>query len=176
MGQTAHGRVLGAWQTRGQASPEVLARVQKMHSRKHLKLCACAGVLFAFTAAQAQFSFVTNNGTITITGYTGTGGNVVIPRTTNGWQVTGLGDRAFQDVTNINVVTVPDSVTNMGPGVFSGCIWLFGVNLPTNLPSIGDYAFYQCSQLTGLTVPTGVTNLGAYAFYGCASLRQLRLP
>ena len=32
-------------------------------------------------AAQAQFTFVTNNGAITITRYTGSGGAVVIPET-----------------------------------------------------------------------------------------------
>ena len=33
---------------------------------------------------QAQFTFVTNNGALTITGYTGPGGAVIIPDTTNG--------------------------------------------------------------------------------------------
>ncbi len=31
-------------------------------------------------AVQAQFTFTTNNGAITITGYTGPGGDVTIPR------------------------------------------------------------------------------------------------
>ena len=45
--------------------------------------------------AQAQFTFATNNGTITITGYTGPGGAVTIPDTTNGYPVTSIGDYAF---------------------------------------------------------------------------------
>jgi len=45
----------------------------------------------------AQFSFITNNGAITITGYTGSGGNVVIPSTTNGYPVTTIGGSAFQN-------------------------------------------------------------------------------
>ena len=36
------------------------------------------------TTLHAQFDFVTNNGTITITGYTGPGGDVLIPSATNG--------------------------------------------------------------------------------------------
>src|ERR1019366_359508 len=40
-------------------------------------------LLLALPAAvQAQFTYTTNNGTITITGYTGTGGAVTIPDTT----------------------------------------------------------------------------------------------
>jgi len=40
---------------------------------------------------QAQFDYTTNNGAITITGYTGPGGAVVIPGTINGLSVTRIG-------------------------------------------------------------------------------------
>jgi hypothetical protein len=38
--------------------------------------------------ARAQFTFTTNNGAITVTEYTGAGGNVVIPSAINGYPVT----------------------------------------------------------------------------------------
>ena len=41
-------------------------------------------------ALQAQFNFTTNNGTIAITKYTGPGGDVTIPSTTNGLPVTSI--------------------------------------------------------------------------------------
>ncbi len=44
---------------------------------------------------QAQFNYTTNNGTITITKYTGSGGDVTIPDTINGLPVTSIGDGAF---------------------------------------------------------------------------------
>ena len=44
---------------------------------------------------QAQFTYTTTNGTITITGYTGPGGWVTIPSTINGLPVTSIGDYAF---------------------------------------------------------------------------------
>ena len=40
---------------------------------------------------QAQFDYTTTNGTITITEYTGPGGDVIIPDTTNGLPVTSIG-------------------------------------------------------------------------------------
>ena len=52
-----------------------------------------AFVLTIPMAAQAQFNFITNNGTVTITGYTVAGGEVVITNSINGLSVTGIGFR-----------------------------------------------------------------------------------
>ncbi len=53
-------------------------------------------VLALITAVQAQdYTYTTNNGTITITQYTGPGGAVTIPDTINGLPVTSIGDQAF---------------------------------------------------------------------------------
>jgi len=47
--------------------------------------CLLVAALLAMPATvQAQFSYITNNGTITITGYTGPAGAVTIPATING--------------------------------------------------------------------------------------------
>ena len=51
--------------------------------------CCCLALP---AAVQAQFTYTTNNGTITITGYTGSGGAVTIPGTINGLPVTSIGD------------------------------------------------------------------------------------
>jgi hypothetical protein len=53
----------------------------------------CAAMLPA--VVQAQFTFTTNNSKITITGYTGSGGAVVIPSTMNGLPGTRIGYGAF---------------------------------------------------------------------------------
>lgn len=42
-------------------------------------------------AVQAQFSYTTSGGKVTITGYTGSGGAVVIPSTISGLPVTSIG-------------------------------------------------------------------------------------
>ena len=46
-------------------------------------------------AVQAQYTYTTNNGTITITEYTGSGGAVTIPGTINGLPVISIGGSAF---------------------------------------------------------------------------------
>ena len=99
-------------------------------------------LLWVVPAAHAQFTYRTNNGTITITGYTGTNLDVVIPSTIDGLPVTSVGTAAFQHLL-ISSVTIPSSVN-----------------------SIGEYAFYQCIHLTSLTIPNGVISIGAAAFSG----------
>jgi BspA type Leucine rich repeat region (6 copies) len=76
----------------------------------------CAVLLMLPAVAQAQFTFTTNNGAITITGYTGPGGAVTIPSTTNGMSVTSIGNSAFNQCNSLTSVTIPDSVTSIGAG------------------------------------------------------------
>jgi uncharacterized membrane protein len=66
---------------------------------------------------QAQFTFTTNNGAITITGFTGSGA-VVIPDTTNSWPVTTIGDLAFEYCDSLTNVVIGNSVTNIGESAF----------------------------------------------------------
>jgi hypothetical protein len=117
---------------------------------------------------QAQFSYVINNGTITITGYTGPGGDVTIPDwipdTTNGLPVTSIGDFAFQNNTNLTGITIGTNVTSIGTGAFAGCKGLTSVTIGTNVTSIGEGAFYYCTGLTSATIGNSVTNIGKSAF------------
>src|SRR5512140_883590 len=79
-------------------------------------------VLLALSpAVQAQFTYATNNDTITITGYTGPGGAVDIPGIINGLPVTSIGGSAFRNSTNLTRVTIPNNVTNIGDIAFAFC-------------------------------------------------------
>ena len=127
------------------------------------------------TVVEAQFTFTTNNGAITITGYTGPGGGVTIPSTTNGWPVTALGDAAFQNVTSLASVTIADSVTNIGNSAFYHCTGLSFALIGTNVYHLGDSAFFDCSRLQGITLPDSLTIVGNEAFALCSSLAYVSL-
>jgi hypothetical protein len=66
------------------------------------------------TAVQAQFTYTTNNGGITITRYTGKGSMVVIPETITGLPVTVIGDNAFDSSYSLTGAIIPNSVTSIG--------------------------------------------------------------
>ena len=76
-------------------------------------------VLFPIVAP-AQFAFITNNGAITITGYSGVSNVVIIPSTTNGLPVTSIGNSAFYGYAIVSVA-IPNSITNIGNSAFESC-------------------------------------------------------
>ena len=77
-------------------------------------------------APPEPFTYTTNNGAITIAGYTGAGGAVSIPSVIYGLPVVAIGDHAFQG-TSVTSVTIPEGVTNIGNYAFQGCAGLASV-------------------------------------------------
>ena len=141
-------------------------------SLKLLVLC----VLMASPAVlQAQFTFTTNGNAITIAGYTGSDGTVVIPGMINDLPVTRIGDYAFINRGSLTNVTLPDSVTSIGVLAFYNCNNLTNIDLGNGIASIGDIAFENCTSLTAITIPDSVTSIGGDAFMSCSSLMSVTL-
>ncbi len=156
--------------------------------------------LFLVLAAlvQAQYEYTTNNGTITITKYTGSGGAISIPDTINDLPVTSIGYEAFGYCTNLTSVTIPNSVTsigtmafhgctltsitipnsvtNIGSIAFGGCKNLISVTIPSSVISIKEAAFSQCPSLTNVMILDGVISIGRLAFSGCTNLANITIP
>ncbi len=145
------------------------------------------------------YNYMTNNGAITITRYTGPGGLVAIPSTINFLPVTSIGEYAFAFRSSLTSVTIPGSVTNIGlaafggsssltnatiangvvsigDGAFDGCASLANLMIPGSVTSLGDSAFFSCTSLTNFTIPASVTSIGAGAFAGCSSLSSVTIP
>ena len=146
-----------------------------------------------------DYTYNVDNQEATITGYTGTGGDVVIPNSIDGNTVTGIGNDAFRGCTSlISVkipagvtrigrnafsgcsslidVVIPDGVTSVEACTFSGCINLVSVEIPTSVTCIGESAFYNCSSLANPVIPEGVTSIKEYTFYKCTSLNEVEIP
>lgn len=114
-----------------------------------------AGLLMALAAAALadDYTCTTNlDNTITITGYTGPGGNVVIPAETNGRSITVIGEYAFENCSSLTGVTISSNVTVIGEGAFQSCASLTNVMIGSSVASIANDAFWWCSSLNAITV------------------------
>jgi len=132
--------------------------------------------IFLPTLAKAQFTFTTNNGAITITGYSGSAGDVIIPDYTNGLPVTEIAYNAFSYVGwSLTSVVIPNSVTNIGAQAFDNCINLTNVVIGTNVTRIGNAAFFNCRNLGSITIPTKVGAIPINAFSQCTSLTNVTI-
>ena len=147
----------------------------------------------------SPYTYTISNGQATITGYNGTGTNLLIPSTINSLPVTAIGAYAFEyrsDITSVVIpsgvtaigdqafyncsalasVTLPGTVNNFGDSVFSNCEALQNVTFGSGITGLGDFMFGYCRKLAAVTIPSGVTAIPDYAFYACSGLATINLP
>lgn len=86
-----------------------------------------------------------------------------------GNQLRTIADSAFSG-TNLQNVTIPDSVTAIGKQAFGDCVNLETVKLPNGLTKISDELFRDCRNLTSVEAPSSITKIGESAFSGCGEL------
>ncbi len=92
---------------------------------------------------------------------------ISIPTVLDGKQITGIGNRAFENNQTMTSVVIPDTVTSIGTGAFSGCTGLTSIKIPDGVTSITHDVFSQCSGLKTIIIPKSVNSIGIGAFYGC---------
>ncbi|MCM1221868.1 MAG: leucine-rich repeat domain-containing protein, partial [Lachnospiraceae bacterium] len=106
----------------------------------------------------------------TLVRYRGTEKNVSVPDT-----VKTIGQSAFEENKNIELVVLPNSVSKIEPYAFWGCDNLDTVVLGKGLEEVGDYAFAGCKGLVQMSVPSNVTSIGIQAFGGCTNLKDISI-
>ena len=82
-----------------------------------------------------------------------------------GDEVTSIPSYMCYGMSNLESLTIPNSVTSIGFSAFSYCSGLTSVTIPNSVTTIGSYAFLGCSGLTSVTIPNSVTSIGSQAFY-----------
>ena len=152
-----------------------------------LALALIFTLVFALTACGGDTAYTPglqfteqSNGTYSVSAYTGSATEVVIPSVYNGCAVTRIGSKTFYNCSDLTSITIPDSVTSIDVYVFYGCRKLTDITIGENseLTSIGDYAFQQCSNLTSITFGENsqLTTIGDFAFHNCSNLTSITIP
>ena len=131
------------------------------------------------------FEYSIENNEVTITGCDASAeGNIVIPGTIEGYPVTAIGNKAFQNRSKITSIEIPDGVISIGDYAFYLCSGLNRIKMPASVTSIDYNTFANCSGLTsagpiggGYDYEFGWTEtIPANAFKGCSGIESITIP
>ena len=118
-----------------------------------------------------------NEDVATITKYYGTVAAITVPKTIDGYTVTGIGYEAFKGNTYLTSVLLPDNITEIGMLAFKDCTGIEVVSLPSELEVLPYGAFQNCTSLTEIKIPKTVTNenqnMSIGPFWGCTLLKNV---
>lgn len=93
----------------------------------------------------------------------------------NEYAVTSIGASAFSYCSNLELITIPNSVKEIGQLAF-GHSGLTYIEIPESITSISTQMLESCTSLTEVVIPKSVTSIGANAFDGCNILTSINLP
>ncbi len=87
-----------------------------------------------------------------------------------------LAHHIFSDEnTEVQELSIPNSVINIGARAFASCTGLTLINIPNTVTSIGNSAFQGCTGLTSVAIPSSVTSIGNGAFNYCENLASVHI-
>ncbi|WP_444433061.1 leucine-rich repeat protein [Ruminococcus sp.] len=100
----------------------------------------------------------------------------MIPSELDGYLVQSISQYAFQNLSYIESITIPEGVETIGQGAFSGCVGITSIEIPTSVTTINSSVFSGCSGLTSVTLPETLTTINYRAFGDCTSLESIEIP
>ena len=92
-----------------------------------------------------------------------------------GEEVEHIPDYLCYQLTSLNTIVIPNSVTSIGTNAFSFCSGLKTVTIPNSVTNIGSSAFEDCTELTEIAIPNAVTTIEGYAFTRCTGLKTVTI-
>ncbi|MBQ1531313.1 MAG: Ig-like domain-containing protein [Solobacterium sp.] len=90
-------------------------------------------------------------------GYINKPADVIIPAYVNDLPVTSIGKSVFENHTEIETVTLPDTMLRIGSYAFMGCSNLSSISFGNSLQEIGPGAFLDCGSLTSVSLPASLS-------------------
>ena len=161
-----------------------------------LSLCMILGLQYKCIVASAATTGTTSdglgykieNGEATITSYSGTATEVVIPEKISGYKVTKIGEETFCFNVKIATVSISANVKDIRTAAFMGCDNLTAINVDDRNESYSSHEgvlFNKDKSIlieaplgkSGIyNIPTSVTSIGDSAFWGCSNLTKITVP
>lgn len=118
--------------------------------------------------------YIMEDGTASISGYTGLAKDIVIPSEIDGYTVTEIGRWSFMNNNKIESVVIPESIKTIRMNAFLGCDLLTSITIPGNVKEI-DYSAFQCKNLENVVLCNGVEYVGQWAFAG-SKIKNIVIP
>lgn len=129
-----------------------------------LVLCALVLPNEARAATTQGLHYSVEDGEVTITGCDNSvSGEVVIPKTIEGYPVTTIGAWAFMQRIHITQIKLPNSVKTIEEHAFALCYNLTKVSISASVTEIQGHPFQGCTKLTTVTVAAKNTAYSADA-------------
>lgn len=149
---------------------------------------ACAAAAEEFTSGDYTYELLPD-GTVEITGYTGSQAELVLPEMLDGKQVTALREWAISCNDALIRVTIPDVIVHVEDTPFDRCPNLAEIEVYSNHPTlmVVDGCLYSMKEQKLVSYPAGRTNttyvvphgievIGSLAFRGADKLTSITLP
>lgn len=87
-----------------------------------------------------------------------------IPSEFNGKPVVSIGNAAFFCWSDLETITIPETVTRIGDGAFAFCSSLKSIVIPNSVTYLGEEVFKGCSSLENVTLPEEITVITSNMF------------
>lgn len=106
-------------------------------------------------------------------------GDIIIPEKikykNTEYEVTIIGDFAFDLGANLKTVKLPNSIKKIGISGFN-CSGINSIELPSSIEFIDGFAFSNCKNLKAISIPEKVTEIPDDFAFGCVGLTEIVIP
>lgn len=89
--------------------------------------------------------------------------------------ITYIESYAFEDMKNLEKISLPSSALELGAYAFSGCSKLSGIKIPENISTINQRTFEFCGALKMIELPKNLKKIAQLAFYNAAEDAKLQI-
>ena len=100
---------------------------------------------------------------------------LTISEEVDGNKITTIIEFAFSGDTDIEEISMPDSIISIDARSFQNCVNLRYVDLSAGVTELKTRTFYGCTALTNVVLPKNLTSIGFGVFANCTSLEKIEI-